>query len=173
MGYPEGSAGKEFTCSAGDTGDVGQSLVQEDPLEKGVHPLQYSCLENPTDRGGWWATVRGLQRVASMRHTGESGEEEEGNGGGLPAVSRPCFLPHDSAEEDGLIQRSPRREWGWRGGPGMPAGDWLWVDAPQIPVTPGGLSYLGPGAACLLPAAVLLPSTRDSGVSIASPSPCA
>ena len=21
------------------------------------NPLQYSCLENPTDRGAWWATV--------------------------------------------------------------------------------------------------------------------
>ena len=26
-------------------------------------PLQYSCLENPMDRGAWWATVHGVQRV--------------------------------------------------------------------------------------------------------------
>jgi len=26
-------------------------------------PLQYSCLENPMDRGVWWVTVMGLQRV--------------------------------------------------------------------------------------------------------------
>ena len=26
-------------------------------------PLQYSCLENPLDRGTWWATVHGLQRI--------------------------------------------------------------------------------------------------------------
>lgn len=97
---------------------------------------------------------------------------KETAGAFLPAVSRPCFLPHDSAEEDALIQRSPRRECGWRGGPGMPAGDWLWVDAPQIPVTLGGLSYLGPGAACLLPAVVLSPPDQGFwGVSIASPSP--
>ena len=39
-----------------------QSLGQEDPLEKGNgNPLQYSCLQNPMDRGAWWATV---QRVA-------------------------------------------------------------------------------------------------------------
>ena len=25
--------------------------------------LQYSCLENLVDRGGWWATVHGVQRV--------------------------------------------------------------------------------------------------------------
>ena len=32
------------------------SLGQEDPLEEG-NPLQYSCLENPMDRGAWWVTV--------------------------------------------------------------------------------------------------------------------
>ena len=41
-----------------------RSLGQEDPLEKGKgYPLQYSCLENSMDRGAWWATVHGLQRV--------------------------------------------------------------------------------------------------------------
>ena len=28
------------------------------PLEKGIHPLQYSCLENSTDRGAWWIVFR-------------------------------------------------------------------------------------------------------------------
>ena len=28
------------------------------------NPLQYSCLENSMDRGAWWATTMGLQRVA-------------------------------------------------------------------------------------------------------------
>ena len=33
-----------------------QSLSQEDPLEKEIgNPLLYSCLENPMDRGNWWA----------------------------------------------------------------------------------------------------------------------
>ena len=27
------------------------------------NPLQYSCLENPVDRGAWWATVHGVARV--------------------------------------------------------------------------------------------------------------
>ena len=26
-------------------------------------PLQYSCLENPMDRGAWWAAVQGVARV--------------------------------------------------------------------------------------------------------------
>ena len=36
-----------------------QSLGGEDPLEKGM-ATQYSCLENPMDRGGWWGTVPGV-----------------------------------------------------------------------------------------------------------------
>ena len=39
-------------------------LGQEDPLEKGDgNPLQYSCLENPVDRGAWWATVHGVESI--------------------------------------------------------------------------------------------------------------
>ena len=37
-----------------------QSLGGEDPLEEGMaNEHQYSCLENPMDRGTWWATVHG------------------------------------------------------------------------------------------------------------------
>ena len=36
-----------------------QSLGQEDPLEK---EWQYSCLENPMDRGAWQATVHGVAK---------------------------------------------------------------------------------------------------------------
>ena len=40
-----------------------QSLVQEDPLEGGLaNPQQCSCLENPTDRGAWQATVHGVAK---------------------------------------------------------------------------------------------------------------
>ena len=39
-----------------------RSLGWEDPLEGGNgNPLQYSCLENSTDRGAWWATVHGVE----------------------------------------------------------------------------------------------------------------
>ena len=38
-----------------------RSLHQEDPLGEGNgNPLQYSCLENPMDRGAWRATVHGV-----------------------------------------------------------------------------------------------------------------
>ena len=35
-----------------------QSLGQEDPLEKRMATHQYSCLENPMDRGAWWAIIQ-------------------------------------------------------------------------------------------------------------------
>ena len=31
--------------------------------EENGNPLQYSCMENSMDRGAWWATVHGVQRV--------------------------------------------------------------------------------------------------------------
>ena len=40
-----------------------QSLGWEDPLEKEMaNPLQYSCLENPMDRGVWWPIVHGVTK---------------------------------------------------------------------------------------------------------------
>ena len=50
--------GKEFACKAGDTGDTG--LIPGSgrcPGGGNGNPLQYSCLENPMDRGAWWTTV--------------------------------------------------------------------------------------------------------------------
>ena len=59
-GFPGGSDGKESVCSAGDLGSIpglGRSLE-----EGNGYPLQYSCLDNPMDRGAWWATVHGVAR---------------------------------------------------------------------------------------------------------------
>ena len=39
-----------------------RSLGLEDPLEKEGYPLEYSCLENPMDRGAWQATVLGVAK---------------------------------------------------------------------------------------------------------------
>ena len=36
---------------------------ERSPGAGNVRSLQYSCLENPVERGAWWATVMGLQRV--------------------------------------------------------------------------------------------------------------
>ena len=40
-----------------------RSLGREDSPGGGHgNPLQYSCLENPMDRGAWWATVHGVSK---------------------------------------------------------------------------------------------------------------
>ena len=40
-----------------------QFLGREDsPGGGNGYPLQYSCLDNPTDRGAWWATVHGVAK---------------------------------------------------------------------------------------------------------------
>ena len=50
MGLPDGSAGKESTCNAGDIGDSGLIPgLGRSPGEGNGNPLQYSCLENPMD----------------------------------------------------------------------------------------------------------------------------
>ena len=50
--------GKESTLNAGDTRDVGSTPGSgRSPGREHGDPLQYTCLENPMDRGAWWATV--------------------------------------------------------------------------------------------------------------------
>ena len=53
--FLNGSDGKESACSAGDLGSI--SGLERSPGEKNSNQIQYSCLENPMDRGVWWATV--------------------------------------------------------------------------------------------------------------------
>ena len=53
-------SGKESACHAGDTSLIAGS--GRSPGERNGNPLQYSCLENPVDRGAWWATVHGIAR---------------------------------------------------------------------------------------------------------------
>ena len=36
------------------------------PWRRNGSPLQYSCLENPMDRGAWWATVHGVAKELDM-----------------------------------------------------------------------------------------------------------
>ena len=49
---------KNLPANAGDVRDVGLIPGLERSLGEGHgSPLQYSCLENPMDRGAWWATV--------------------------------------------------------------------------------------------------------------------
>ena len=63
MGFPDGSAGKEYTCNAGGAGDLGSIPGSgRSSGEEHGNPLQYSCLENFVARGAWWATVPGVAK---------------------------------------------------------------------------------------------------------------
>ena len=53
---------KNPPANAGDTGDEDLILDCKDPLEEEMSVLQYSCLENPMDRGAWWAIVHGVAK---------------------------------------------------------------------------------------------------------------
>ena len=53
-GFPGGSDGKESACNAGDLGSI--PGLGRSPAEGNAYPLQYSCLENSTNKGAWWAT---------------------------------------------------------------------------------------------------------------------
>ena len=55
-----GSEVKVSACNAGDLGSIPGS--GRSPGEGNGNPLQYSCLENPMDRGAWWATVHGVTK---------------------------------------------------------------------------------------------------------------
>ena len=64
-GLPRWLSGKNLPAKAGDPEDAGLILGSGRYLEEGNgNSLQYSCLENPTDREGWWDAVH---RVAKSQ----------------------------------------------------------------------------------------------------------
>ena len=59
-GFAGGSEVEASACNSGDLGLIPGS--GRSPGEGNGNPLQYSCLENPTDGGAWWATVHGVAK---------------------------------------------------------------------------------------------------------------
>ena len=57
-------SGKEYTCNGEDAGSISES--GRSPGEGNGNLHLYSCLENPTDRGAWLATVHGVARVRQL-----------------------------------------------------------------------------------------------------------
>ena len=60
LGFPGGSDDKVSAYNAGDVSSIPGS--RRSPVEGNGTTLQYSCLENPMDRGAWWATVHGVTK---------------------------------------------------------------------------------------------------------------
>ena len=65
-GFPGGLDGKESARKAGDPGST--PGLGKSPAEGNGNRLQYSCLENSTDRGAWRATVNPCGRKESVGH---------------------------------------------------------------------------------------------------------
>ena len=55
---------KSLPANAGSTDSIPE--LGSSPKVGNGNPLLYSCLGNPMDRGGWWATVHGVTKDSNM-----------------------------------------------------------------------------------------------------------
>ena len=114
--FPGGSEVETLPANAGDNGDSGvlSSIpgLGRSPGEGNGNPLQYSCLENPMDRGAWRATVHGIAKSQTTERlsmhtltvvlnfcTPRSGMETT-----CHSVQAPCF-------KDGKLKLTKRSSW--------------------------------------------------------------
>ena len=67
MGFPSGSVVKNPPFNAADAGLI--PGLGRFPGGGNGNPLQYSCLENPMDRGAWQATVHWVTKELDMTWT--------------------------------------------------------------------------------------------------------
>ena len=67
MGFPGGSDGKKSARNAGDLGSIHGS--GRSPGEGNGCPLQYSCLENPMDKGVWQSMVHRIKKSQTQLST--------------------------------------------------------------------------------------------------------
>ena len=87
LGFPCSLVGKESACSAGDPSSI--PGLGRSPGEGNGNPLQHSRLENPMDRGAWWAAVHGVAMGAILEQTqgltvlGTQSARDRGSGTGL------------------------------------------------------------------------------------------
>ena len=70
-GFPGGTAVRNPRASAGDTGYAGPiPELRRSPGGGNHNPLQYSCLENPTDRGAWWTKGHAVAKIQTRLSDG-------------------------------------------------------------------------------------------------------
>ena len=95
LSFLHSSVGKSSACNAGDPGLIPGS--GRSPGEGNGNSLQYSCLENPMDRGAWQAKVHGIIRVGHDLATKPPPPWlAVGNG----QRSLACYSPHGPKELD-------------------------------------------------------------------------
>ena len=74
-GFPGGSVIKNLYANVRDGGSIPGS--GSSPGEGNGTPLQYSCLENPMDRGTWWAAVHGVAQSQTRLRAQHSSEQKQ------------------------------------------------------------------------------------------------
>ena len=61
--FPDGTVVKDLTANSGDVRNMGSIPgLGRSPGEGNGNPFQYSCLEEPMDRGASWATVHSVAK---------------------------------------------------------------------------------------------------------------
>ena len=93
--FPGGSVVKNLPVSVGDAGSIPGS--GRFPGGGSDNPLQYSCLENPSDRGTWWAPVYGVSKESNMT-------EQLNNNNLKHTVTLSTGLPCGSAGKESTCQ---------------------------------------------------------------------
>ena len=121
---------KVSACNAGDVGSIPES--GRSPGGGHGNPLQYCCLENPKDRGAWWATVHRVTESdtkkwvitytwdlgsATQMHLSETFLKKRGTWGHLRKWE-PHFVGH-RAEVLGFWEQRCLQDW-------VPAAEWCW-----------------------------------------------
>ena len=66
LDFPGGAGGKASALNEGDPGSI--PGLGRYPGEGNGNPLQFSCLENPTDGGAWQATVHGVAKSRTRQN---------------------------------------------------------------------------------------------------------
>ena len=108
QGFPGGSVVKNLPANAGDKGLIPGS--RRSPGEGNGNSRQYSCLENPMDRGAWWTAVHGV--VKRVGHDWATKQQQQNV---LKVCSEPRMVHPTSSACDicrSNFEREERRDYG-------------------------------------------------------------
>ena len=109
---------KNPPANAGDKRDAG--LIPGSGISSGGghgNPLQYSCLENPMDRGAWWAMVLGLQGWTQMSNFARTHIHHlrSVKPCARPLANRNSFQPYNGLGVMIITKLQMRENWAWAG----------------------------------------------------------
>ena len=114
LAFPSGSGDKESAHNAGDTDSI--PGFGKSPGGGHGNSLQYSCLENPMNRGAWWAAVHrvakswtGLKRLSTIKVRAVRLKVSDNDGLNFGIRDRNCL-----ADEPSLGREHPT----WQSNPG-------------------------------------------------------